>query len=128
MPKKKLPTLKQLQSKADKLLQTKGRKVFDKCEICGAPIHCLHHFFTKSSSARLRYEWDNMIPICQGCHFKHHTSFDPHINVTILRKRGFDWYDNLVEIKKQSVKTNRVYYNNILKKLLSSESDFKKEI
>ena len=114
MNKKKLPTLKQLQSKCDKLLQAKGRKVFDKCEICGEPIHCLHHFFTTASSARLRYEWENMIPVCRSCHFSHHQKFDPHINVTILRVRGFDWYDNLVEIKKESIKTNRVYYNNIL--------------
>ena len=114
MLKKKLPTLKQLQSKADKALQTKGRKEFSKCEICGEPIHCLHHFFTTASSARLRYEWENMIPVCRSCHFSHHQKFDPHINVTILRVRGFDWYDNLVEIKKESIKTNRVYYNNIL--------------
>ena len=114
MKKTKLPTLKQLQSKADKLLQKKGREVFDKCEICGEPMQCLHHFFTKSSSARLRYEWDNMIPICQACHFAHHTRFDPNINVMILKSRGFDWYDNLVKTKQEVIKTNRDYYNNIL--------------
>lgn len=113
--KKKLPTLKTLQKKADNLLQKKGKDEFSKCEICDNKINCLHHFFPKQNSARLRYEWDNMIPICQGCHFKHHNSFDPTIHATILNKRGFDWFNNLVELKKEPIKINRDYYNNIIK-------------
>jgi len=119
--KKKLPTLKALQTKCDNALQKKGReditKFFKKCLVCGKKMNCLHHFFPKSMSATLRYEWLNMIPICTSCHFRHHTSFDPTIHTKILRELGFQWYDALVSIKKRKIKINRDYYNKILEKL-----------
>ena len=117
MKKKKLVPIKSLQTKADNLLQKKGKEVFKKCEICGKKMNCLHHFFPKSISARLRYEWNNMIPVCISCHFRHHTSFDPTIHAKILEKRGFDWFNNLLKIKKEKIKTNRDYYNNIIELL-----------
>lgn len=115
--KNKLTPIPKLQKECDNLLQKKGRAVFKKCEVCGKKMNCLHHFFPKSVSARLRYEWDNMIPICNSCHFVHHTQFNPHIHATVLKKRGFDWYDKLHRLSKKKITKNRDYYNNILEQI-----------
>lgn len=58
-----------LQKKADKLLQEKGREKYSKCEVCGGKMSCLHHFFPKSTASALRYDWDNLIPICNNFSF-----------------------------------------------------------
>lgn len=108
------------QKKCDKVLQELGRKKYKECEVCGKPISCLHHFFPKSISSRLRYEWDNLIPICVSCHFQHHTSYNPSIHATIIIKRGQEWYDRLNNIKRDYVKTNLKYYQDKLEELLVS--------
>ncbi len=106
-----------LRAKCDKALQEEGRKRYSECEICGKPISCLHHFFPKSISSRLRYEWDNLIPICVSCHFKHHSTFNPSIHAEIIKKRGQEWYDELEVMKREYVKTNVAYYESILEQL-----------
>ena len=110
----KLPTLSKLQKKCDKNLQEKGRKDFTRCEVCGKPMSCLHHFFPKSTSARLRYDWDNLIPICNGCHMQHHQAGNPRIHGTVIKKRGQAWYDTLNKKSKETIKVNREYYMYIL--------------
>ncbi len=107
-----------LQKKCDKLLQEEGRARYSKCEVCGNPMSCLHHFFPKSISAVLRYDWGNLIPICQGCHMRHHSAGDPRIHATIIKKRGQKWYDTLLKRKNKTIKVNVEYYENILKGLL----------
>ena len=113
--KMKLKTISQLRKQADKLIQEYGRKLFDKCLVCGMPMSCLHHFFPKSVSSALRYEWKNLVPICQSCHFKHHSKYDPTIHETIIRINGQNWYNELLKQKHKIIKANREYYNNIIK-------------
>lgn len=88
--------------KADKLLQEIGRQRFSKCEACGKPMSCLHHYYPKSSAGHLRYNWLNLIPICQGCHFKHHKG-NPDIHNTINAKRGDKWLKDLQEAKRTPI-------------------------
>lgn len=109
--------ISQLQKKCDKRLQEEGKIRYNKCEVCGNPISCLHHFFPKSISAVLRYDWDNLIPICNGCHMRHHSAGDPRIHATIIKKRGQDWYDKLLKRKNETIKVNIEYYENILNTL-----------
>lgn len=73
----------------------------------------MHHFFPKSVSSRLRYDFDNLIPICQGCHMRHHQAGDPTIHATIIKKRGQAWYDTLLKKKYETIKTNTAYYKYI---------------
>lgn len=101
------------QKKCDTRLQEKGRELYKKCEVCGKPISCLHHFFPKSVSSRLRYDWDNLIPICNGCHMRHHQANDPTIHGTIIKKRGQAWYDFLLKKKYETVRVNVEYYKYI---------------
>lgn len=91
-------------------MQIKGTKEFPKCEVCGKPSYCMHHFFPKSVSSRLRYDFDNLIPICQGCHMRHHQAGDPKIHETIKRKRGQAWYDTLEKKSREYNKVTIAYY------------------
>ena len=109
--------LKSLQTKADNLLQEWVKKKYPKCLVCGKKTHCGHHFFPKSLSGALRYVKTNMIPLCQGCHFAHHTRNDPTIHLAIFFEKGIPWYNNLIDLKSKPPKINQEYYRNIIKKL-----------
>jgi len=97
--------------KADKLLQEIGRQKFDACIVCGKPMSCLHHYYPKSSAGNLRYNWLNLIPICQGCHFRHHNGY-PEIHNKVNEVKGAEWLEELQEARKvQNPKCNtRNYY------------------
>jgi 5-methylcytosine-specific restriction endonuclease McrA len=112
-PKKK--SIKYLRSKADNLLQKLIRQLYSKCEVCGQPISCGHHYWQKSSSSGLRYNLKNIIPICQSCHFKLHNG-DPSIQAKIIFIRGKKWYFDLLKEKEitRYTKTDRLYYEKII--------------
>ena len=96
--KKKNQTVGYWSKKADKVMQEIGRNMYDKCLICGREYSCLHHYFPKSTSTSLRYDWENLIPICVGCHNRHHSASDPRIHSAVIRIKGDDWNKEL-EIK-----------------------------
>ena len=116
-PKKKKP-VSYYSKKADRVLQELGRKKFDKCEICGADMSCLHHYYPKSSAGNLRYNWLNLIPICQGCHFRHHNGF-PEIHNTVNRLRGDNWLADLKKAKMTPIYNcnTKLYYEQKEKEL-----------
>jgi 5-methylcytosine-specific restriction endonuclease McrA len=105
--------LSTLRNKADKLLQETIRRNYSRCEVCGKPMSCGHHFFPKSMSAVLRYNLSNIIPICAGCHLRHHCG-DPAIHARIIEIRGQEWYDKLKEQKERTIKVNVDYYKNVI--------------
>ena len=110
--KKKSPKRK-LQLECDALMQTWGRLYYKDCLVCGGKYNCLHHYFTKGSSAALRYDKKNLIPICGGCHTKHHLSNLPTVGNTINRKKGKAWVDDLTRRQHDYVKTNMQYYRDM---------------
>jgi 5-methylcytosine-specific restriction endonuclease McrA len=89
--------------KADRELQEAGRRIYEYCEVCGAPMTVMHHYIPKSRSSFLRYNWDNCVPLCHGCHFKLHNS-DPFIQNKINEKRGKEWYKGLEQLQVRGVK------------------------
>ena len=97
------------QKYADKLYQELGRKVYDRCLVCGKTLSCLHHYFPKSVSSALRYDMNNGIPICIGCHFSHHNG-DPRIHNKINAKMGKKWLLNLEIDKNKIIKISKGYY------------------
>jgi len=105
-----------LQLKADKAMQEWGRRTYKKCMVCGGKYNCLHHYVTKGRSAALRYDEKNLIPICQSCHFLHHTSSDPAIHNTINDIKGKAWRDDLQRRRSDYTKTNMDYYKDIIEK------------
>lgn len=116
-PKKKVK-LSTLRNKCDKALQEAGRRVYDSCMVCNRENQVLHHFTTKGCCSALRYDWSNCIPLCQGCHHRHHAANDPRIHAEVLRIKGMDWYDEL-EWKRcnLTVKPSQKYYKEILQTL-----------
>ena len=115
--KKTIIPIAKLRNECDKLLQQKGRLKYNDCEICNKPMNCLHHFFPKSMSSKLRYDWNNLIPICNGCHMRHHSAGDPSIHMTIVEKRGYSWYEKLDMVRHKTIKVNIKYYIDKIKEL-----------
>jgi cytochrome c553 len=111
--KKKLPELSTLRNKADALLQEYIRKHNDSCFICAGELSCGHHYFPKSMSAVLRYNLDNIIPICVKCHFRHHNG-DPTIHAAVLKYKGQKWNDRLNELRKADHKESKSYYLEVI--------------
>ena len=97
----------------DRLMQEWGRKTYRKCMICERDISCLHHYFPKSKSSALRYDEENLIPICNGCHLQHHTG-NPEIHNIINDLKGDNWLNKLRRRKEQHTKTNIKYYKSII--------------
>lgn len=107
----------QLRNKCDKKLQEIGRLLYQKCEVCGKPMSCLHHYHPKSTCSALRYNIKNCIPLCAGCHFSHHNG-NPEIHNTINKIRGEEWIEELRTIKRNDfVKDTIERYETVLKNL-----------
>ena len=111
-----------LEKKADTLLQQIYTKKFPKCEVCGQPTNCIHHFIEKSKSNRLRYEEINLIPVCLSCHSKIHNRFSYSLGAYdiidfIIKKKGRKWFNNLQKLRHELVKTDEIWYNNHITRL-----------
>lgn len=59
----------------------------------------------------LRFDTDNLIPICVRCHYNHHHNDDPIPHATIILKRGEEWYKQLEKKRFIYVKANIAWYN-----------------
>ena len=111
--------IKTLRKDADSLLQEVGRLTNDRCVICGRPYSCLHHFFPKSSCSALRYDLDNCIPVCNGCHLGFHSKRSAYFIGKIVCVRGKEWFESLEKKKVSYLKVNIGYYKDIIKRLES---------
>jgi len=109
--------LTKLRRTCDRTMQEVGRKMFPKSIISGKPTEVLHHFFPKSTSASLRYNWDNLIPLTNGEHMQHHLAGDPSIHATIIRKRGQVWYETLDKKRHDIIKVSLSYYQSEFERL-----------
>ena len=88
-------------SRTDKLCTPVAKTLHPNCEVCGQPTTVGHHWIEKSRSNNLRYNPDNLIGLCQSCHYKIHnrngtmimTSHD--IVDDIIKVRGKDWKERM---------------------------------
>jgi 5-methylcytosine-specific restriction endonuclease McrA len=106
-----------LQSEADKLWYNKLLKPV--CEVCGKKALQVHHFYYKGSFGHLRYDEDNGISLCQGCHFLIHHKDPKPITKIIIEKRGQKWADELETKSKKRLSSFKTvsYYLSIIEKL-----------
>lgn len=113
---------KRLRSKADVIWYNLLLK--KKCEVCSKPAIQVHHFFPKSLYGHLRYDLENGITLCQGCHFTHHMKDDPVISQTIIKKRGTKW---LARLTKKALNSpggsylTILYYENTIQRLKEAQ-------
>lgn len=115
---KSVSSLGQLQKKADKRMQEIGKILNPRSLISGQPTQVMHHLLPKSVSARLRYDWENLIPLTNAEHCRLHQSGDPSIEMEIVKKRGgIEWFEKLRAKGRETIKVNRLYYENVMEKL-----------
>jgi len=109
---------KYYRNKADRVFQDWFTKENPICEMCGETSSCGHHFHTKGASSRLRYEPDNMIPVCNSCHLKFHSRHSADITSRLIDKRGTEWSNKLLEMKRDfSIKSDTItFYKSIIEK------------
>lgn len=125
LKKKSKNPVKVLQKKCDQLMQQIYTKKYPKCDICGKPTFCMHHFVEKSRSNRLRYEEENLIPLCKICHMYVHNrsgqwglnnigrSYDC-VDMIIQKRGGKVWKDKMEALGRQTIKTDVIYYQRML--------------
>lgn len=63
----------------------------DKCFVCNRQADELHHYIQKGQSSALRWDRNNLIPLCVSCHWKHHRLGDERIHERIEDKKGKEW-------------------------------------
>lgn len=114
---KRRSELGKLQARCDKEMQLLGKILYPKSLLSGLPTQVMHHFFPKSVCARLRYDWENLIPLTNGEHMRLHQSGDPTYEMRIREIKGDKWYSSLLLKKREMIKVNKQYYEEVLEKL-----------
>lgn len=114
--KPKKMSLKKLKDNADKLLTPIIIKLFPKCLLCKNPTQVAHHHFKKSESNRLRYEIDNLIPLCSHCHCALHCHETIYVG-RIIKKKGLKWLNVLEKKKKEYCKVDRAHFEEAIIRL-----------
>lgn len=115
-PKKrtKLPAIKTMRNKCDKLLTPIIKEQHPICllqgsENCNYYTQVAHHHVHKSKSNRLRYEIDNLIPLCHACHMMLHAN-ESFWASKIVQIKGIEWFNSLEEKKNEIVKCDIHWY------------------
>lgn len=107
--KKKLPSIKTIRNKADALLTPIIKKLHPYCLLCAGFTEVAHHHVHKSASTRLRYELDNLIPLCTKCHFKLHQN-ESFWASKIVEYRGMEWFQRIDRLGRELVKADVHFY------------------
>lgn len=111
---KKLPTVKSMRNKCDKLLTPIVKKNHPYCflqqsENCAGVTQVAHHHVLKSKCTALRYDLDNLIPLCHACHCLLH-SHETYYSSMIVEKKGLAWWRKLEEKRHTFVKADVHFY------------------
>jgi len=100
----------------DKLLTPFIIKKFPNCMLCGSPTQVAHHHIHRSKSLRVRYEIQNLLPLCGSCHYKLHQN-ESYWASKIIQIRGLRWFARLEKLKNEVVKWGKEDYKRIYRKL-----------
>jgi hypothetical protein len=104
---------KKNQKDCDKLITPLAKKLNPKCLLCGAPTQVGHHHVHRSKSLILRYDPDNIISLCNSCHFKLHFN-ESYWASKIVEIKGMEWFKKLDRRKNEIIKPD---YEKIYTKL-----------
>ena len=114
------PTIK-LAKKCEKFAMEIKLQNNPTCLVCGNKATTCHHYVPKSLSAYLRCDDKNLIPICNSCHFAHHTRSDPRIHEAIEKKLGKKWLKYINENRRKIIKNNVGYWEKIWQTLIAKK-------
>jgi hypothetical protein len=107
--KKKLPSVKTARTKADNILTPIIKLMYPLCLLCNQPSEVAHHHVHKSKSTRLRYELDNLIPLCNHCHLRLHHN-ESYWASKVVEVRGIEWFQKISKLGQEMVKADVHYY------------------
>lgn len=118
----KLPKPATVRNKCDRLLTPIIIGRHPVCFLQGAE-HCnyhsqvAHHHIKKSRSTPLRYELDNLIPLCHACHLMLHNNESKWVAI-LIEKKGLEWALNLNRIDREAnIKVDVHFYLENLERL-----------
>lgn len=75
-----------------------AKKWGDKCEVCGATEYVQgHHAFPFKGFSILRYDVDNYVPLCRGCHSKLERFKGFDVIFKVISNRGIGWLNKLLK-------------------------------
>lgn len=94
---------KKTQKDCDKLISIVSIKLNPKCLLCGQPAQVGHHFVHRSKSLILRYDFENVISLCNSCHFKLHFN-EGYWSGKIVEIKGMKWFKKLDKMKNKVVR------------------------
>lgn len=115
--------IKRKRNEADRLFQEVCLKRNPYCEACGKQATQIHHFVPRSLSNNLRYDLNNGISLCKGCHHKHHAAGDPAIYEAITRNKSKEWFKYIREQRDKPVKVSLQWYEEQINKLKEYEEN-----
>jgi hypothetical protein len=106
------------QKKCDSLLTPIIKKLFPHCLLCGGQTEVAHHHCHKSKSLTLRYDFENLIPLCGKCHMKLHWNESYWASI-IVKIKGLKWVAYLEKKKQKTLRypNYEKIYNELLKQL-----------
>lgn len=93
-------------------------RLYPNCLLCGKNTEVAHHHVHKSKSNRLRYELDNLIPLCHHCHLVLHNN-ESYWASKVVQIKGLEWFNELEKKKNEYVKVDRYFYEENHEKLSS---------
>ena len=99
--KKKIKIKKKTQKHCDDLLSPIIKLLHPRCLLCSNPTQVAHHHVHKSKSLILRHDMENLINLCNKCHFVLHLNESYHAS-RIVKIKGMEWFDSL-ERKKNTI-------------------------
>lgn len=109
----KLPKIKTIRTKADNLLTPIIKRKYPKCLLnapkCWGDTQVAHHHVHKSKSTRLRYDLDNLIPLCSHCHIVLHNN-ESYWASKIVEIKGIEWFKTIDKRKDEIVKADVHFY------------------
>lgn len=107
--KKKLPTVKSMRNKCDKLLTPIIQKMYPYCIFTGEPTQVAHHAIKKSTSSALRYYLPNLIPLTHYAHLRLHAD-EILWTGRLIELKGMDWWKDLMQKKEVYTKCDVHHY------------------
>ena len=105
----KLPKVSTVRTKCDNLLTPLIKAMYPNCLLCRNETQVAHHHVHKSKSSRLRYELDNLIPLCGHCHVVLHNN-ESYWASKVVEIKGLSWFQSIDRKKNEYVKTDVHFY------------------
>lgn len=107
--KSKLPTVKTMRNKCDKLLTPIIKKMYPTCIFTGEETQVAHHAIKKSTSSSLRYYLPNLIPLTHKAHMRLHAD-EILWTGKLIEVKGMEWWQDLMEKKEVYTKCDVHHY------------------